>query len=137
MKTLLALAAALPIAATTSSAMAGGGLYSGNWPITVSHSNYANGTYCLTVTDDGSGGWPHSGGATLEIDGSTLYGSFQLIGHDFTVTITAPGGTGENAGLVYVANASNRKIGKGVYDEVNGGAELDSGVVDFGTKGGC
>lgn len=136
MKTLFALAVALQIVVSAGAAMAGG-LYSGNWPITVSHSQYADGTYCLTVTDNGSGGWPHSGGATLQIDGSTLYGSFQLIGPDFTVTISAPSGTGENAGLVYAATAANGKIGKGVYDEVYGGSECDSGVTVFGTKGGC
>ena len=137
MRTLLAFVTALPIVVSAGAAMGAGGSYTGNWPITVTHSQNSNGTYCLEVTDDGSFGWPHSGLAMLEINGQTLYGTFQLIGHDFTVTNEDPGGQGQNAGLVFVASAGNGKIGKGAYDEVYGGEEFDSGVATFGTKGGC
>jgi hypothetical protein len=48
--------------------------YSGNWPMTGSHSQYANGKYCVTLTDDGSVGWPHSGAASLVPENGTYPG---------------------------------------------------------------
>jgi hypothetical protein len=57
------IAATLPMLVPVSAAMAQS--YSGRWPLTVSHSQRSNGTYCLTLTDDGSYGWPHSGPASL------------------------------------------------------------------------
>jgi hypothetical protein len=112
--------------------------YTGNWPITVTHAKYGNGTYCLTVKDDGSLGFPHSGFDSLQAPGENLpYGTFQLIGRLFTVTVEAQGGSGQNAGLVFVAPASNGSIGNGVYDEVYGGEAFDSGKATFGPKGGC
>jgi len=112
------MATALPIVAfalTPSAAMAQS--YSGNWPATVTHSQHSNGTYCLTLTDNGTLGWPHNG---------TL-----------VVTIEEEGGTGQNAGLVFSASAGHGDIGKGVYEDVFGGEEFDSGVLVFGVKDGC
>ncbi len=134
MRILPALAAAL-LALSAGAAMAG--TYSGNWPITVSRSQHTNGTYCVAITDDGSLGWPHSGSATLTIDGNQLFGTFQLIGQILTITNEAPGGSGQNAGLVFMAHAAKGTITNGVYDNVYGGEEVDSGVVVFGKKGGC
>src|SRR5579862_6649042 len=89
----------------------------GNWPVTITQSQFSNNTDCLTLKDDGSLGWPHSGSASLVI-GSTKfpYGTFQLIDHTLVVTIQAPG-YGQNAGLVFTAPVRN-SIGKGAYDEV-------------------
>jgi hypothetical protein len=122
--------ALMPSAATAQS-------YSGNWPLTVTHSQHSNGKYCVTLTDDGSLGWPHSGGASVVVGGTPLFGTFQLINHLLTVTFEDPGGTGQNAGLVFVAPAAKGNIGSGVYDEVYGGEEFDSGVLTVGKKNGC
>jgi len=136
MRTFIAIA--LPIVAlalTSSAAMAQS--YSGNWPVTVSKSQFANGKYCITLTDDGSLGWPHSGEASLNPPSGTVFGTFQLIDGLLMVTFQQPGGTGQNAGLVFIGAASKGKITKGVYEQVYGGEEFDSGVLVFGTKGGC
>jgi len=112
--------------------------FSGNWPVTVSQSRGANGTYCLTLTDNGSLGWRHSGPASLTGVGSgTLQGTFQLIEHTLVVTIQSQGGSGQNEGLVFAGSAGSGNIGKGFYTGVYGGEEIDSGVLAFGTKGGC
>lgn len=109
--------------------------YTGNWPLTVSHSRGANGTYCLTLTDNGSLGWRHSGSASLAGVGNG--GTFQLIDHTLVATIQSAGGTGQNEGLVFVASAGDGNVGSGVYEGVYGGEEIDSGVLVFGVKGGC
>jgi hypothetical protein len=111
--------------------------FSGNWPLSVNHSQRSNGKYCVTLTDDGSLGWPHSGGASVVVGGNPLFGTFQLINHLLTVTFEDPGGTGQNAGLVFVGPAAKGKISSGVYDEVYGGEEFDSGVMLVGKKNGC
>jgi hypothetical protein len=135
------IAAALPIVAfalTPNAAMAQS--YSGNYPLTVTQSHRANGTYCLTLTDDGSLGFPHSGEASLsgeKVGGNLPYGTFQLIGQILVVTIDQPGDSGQNAGLVFTAPARNGNVGKGVYEQVYGGEEFDSGVLAFGIRGGC
>lgn len=111
--------------------------YSGNWPATVTHSRGSNGTYCLTLTDNGTVGFPHSGPASVVIGDATLSGTFQLIDGLLVVTIESPSDTGQNAGLVFTAHASNGDIGKGVYEVVFGGEELDSGALAVGVKNEC
>lgn len=131
------MATALPIVAfalTPSAAVAQS--YTGNWPATVTHSRGANGTYCLALTDNGSLGWPHSGDVTTVLDGTTLYGTFQLIGGLLTVTVQSYGSYAD-AGLVFVAQASKGSIGKGVFDDVYSGEEIDSGELAFGGKNSC
>lgn len=131
------MAMALPLVAlavTPSAAVAQS--YSGNWPATVSHSTGSNGTYCLTLTDNGSNHWPHSGQATTVLNGNTAYGTFEVIGALITVTIQSQGGYAD-AGLVFVAQASNGTIGRGVYDDVYSGEGIDSGLVVFGAKNSC
>lgn len=126
------------ISAAISASAAIAGTYSGNWPVTVSHSQRADGTYCVTLTDDGSLGWPHSGEASVQDPfGNDYFATFQLIDHILTVTAEQPGGSGQNAGLVFAARAGNGNIGSGIYDQVYGGEEFDSGKIAFGTKGGC
>jgi hypothetical protein len=52
-------------------------------------------------------------------------------------TFQQQGGEGQNAGLVFTAPAKSGDVGKGVYEQVYGGEESDSGVAAFGTKGSC
>ena len=133
----LFMAAALPIVAfALMPGAARAQSYTGNWPGTVTHSKGSNGTYCLSLTDNGSNGWPHSGQATTVEGNSTLYGTFQVISGLITVTIESPGDYAD-AGLVFVAQASNGTIGKGVYDDVYSGEEIDSGELSFGAKNSC
>jgi len=133
----LLMAAALPIVAFALAPVAARAqTYTGKWPATVTHSKGSNGTYCLSLTDNGSVGWPHSGQATMVEGRSTLYGTFQVIGTLITVTIESPGDYAD-AGLVFTAQASNGTIGKGVYDDVYSGEEIDSGALAFGAKNSC
>jgi hypothetical protein len=113
--------------------------YSGNWPVALSQSQIGGkATYCLTLTDNGTAGRPHSGPASLAgVDAEPLTGTFQLIGKLVTVTIQEENGTGGSAGLVFVAPASDGDIGTGVFDLVDGGEELNSAVAVFGAKNGC
>lgn len=130
-------AAASVLAATLSFAPALAQNYTGNWPVTVTHSQRSNGTFCLTLKDDGSEGSRHSGEASLVIGSNKYpYGTFQVLNHDLVATIEAQG-YGQNAGLVFIGDASRGNIGKGVYDEVYGGEAFDEGALAFGMKGGC
>jgi len=135
------MATVLPIVAfalTCSAAMAQS--YSGNWPVTVIQAPHGNGTYCLTLTDNGDFGWPHSGEASLSggrLGSETFYGTFQLIDGLLVATIEEPSDSGQNAGAVFIGRASGGHIGKGVYDQVYGGEEFDSGVLSFGVKNDC
>jgi len=133
--TLVGLAAMLAVVTPANAAMSQG--YSGSWPVTVSRSQHSNGTYCLTLTDGGSEGFRHSGFATLVI-GSKKYtfGTFQVINRTLIATIEAQC-YGQNAGLVFVASASHGNIGKGVFEDVYGGEDFDSGALAFGVRNGC
>ena len=131
-----AIATTIALALSAGAAIAAKG-YTGNWPMTVSQSQHSNGTYCLTLTDGGSLGWPHSGFASLTGPGGKLpYGTFQVIGNTFIVTMEQSG-YGQNAGLVFTAPTVKRGFGTGAYDQVYGGEAFDTGLVTFGAKGGC
>lgn len=133
MKTLLTIAATLSIVVSASAAMASS--FSGNYPVTVTHSKFSNFRHCLTLTDNGTLGWPHSGPAVL--DGRRdLGGSLQIIGPLIEV-VTNQGGTIQNAAAVYSATVGYRKFDTGAFEQIYGGASSDSGVVAFGMKGGC
>lgn len=125
------LAAALLAGAPTAHAAS----YTARWLATVTNSTFSNGTYCLVVKDDGSYGWPHSGSATLPDQGLT-FGTFQVINSLFVATVEAPGGSGQNAGIVFMGRAQAGNIGNGVYEEVYGGEDFDSGKAGF-VKNGC
>lgn len=133
---LIAVAATVAMVLSASAAMAEN--YSSSWPLTVTHSRHSNGTYCLTLIDGGYLGWRHSGGASLVTNyGKLPYGTFQVIEHTLVATIVQPGGS-QNAGLVFTAPASHGTIGRqGVYEQVYGGEENDSGVLMVGMKRGC
>jgi len=135
MKALLLLVPALIV---SGAAAAGSASYSGRWPVTVTHSQRANGAYCIALTDDGSRMFAHSGQASLTGKNTNLpYGTFQLINGLLTVTLQSQSDTGQNAGLVFSARAGQGTLGKGIFDEVYGGEELESGAVTFGARGGC
>jgi hypothetical protein len=132
MNKLLSLAAAA-VALTTSAHAAAPGLYSGNWPVTVSRSQSFNGPHCLMLTDDGSAGFPHSGSATLP---GTEPGEFQVIGHTLLVTLGVVGSGEEVATDIFSAPARDGIFGEGVWGYVQGGTN-DSGRAVFGNNGGC
>ena len=133
MKPLLALAAALAMAVSTTAVVAGSGSYTGNWPLTITNGDYLNGTYCLTVTDDGSEGWTHSGSATIP---QYQYGVFQVIHGEFMADIVVPL-EGQNGVLVFTADGRNGTIGNGAAAQIEGGEPLYSGIMTVGKKGGC
>jgi hypothetical protein len=131
MKMLLAIAAALPLVVSAGAASAQ--KYSGNWPLTVTHSQFLNGSYCLTVTDDGSEGWPHSGSATIP---QYQYGIFQVIHGKFMADIIVPL-EGQNGVLVFTGDARAGNIGNGAVAQIEGGEPLYSGEMTVGKRGGC
>jgi hypothetical protein len=133
MKSLLTVAAALATALSASTATAGDGSYTGNWPLTITDGDYLNGSYCLSVTDDGSEGWTHSGSATIP---QYTYGVFQVIDGKFMADIVVPL-QGQNGVLVFTADGHNGKIGNGAAAQIEGGEPLYSGVMTVGKKGGC
>ncbi len=110
--------------------------FTGNWPLTVTHSQRSNGTYCLTLKEYGSGR-PVGGSASLVFGSTKLpYGSFQVINRLLVVTIQEQAGS-QNAGLVFTVPVRDGDIGKGFYEDVYGGEAFDSGDLVFGAKGGC
>jgi len=112
--------------------------FSGNWPLTetLKQFNETN-TYCLTLTDNGSEGFPHSGLATLNGSGfSDFSGIFQVVNNVLVATFYVPDDNGSLSGLVFVAPASKGDIGKG-FQELVSGAETVTGALVFGTKNGC
>jgi hypothetical protein len=121
-------AAVAQSAATTQS-------YTGNWPATVTQSQRDNGTDCITLTDDGSYGFPHSGEAVLNGQRSSYPGYFTVVDGLMTVTFTEPSGEGDCCDyLVFTARASNGHIGKGVFNYFG---ITDIGLLAFGKKDGC
>jgi hypothetical protein len=125
-------------ALSSSAAMAGGGSYTGNWPVTISKANSnTNGTFCMILNDDGSLGRQHSGEAKISGGfGNPTDGQFEVIGNNFVATIYVPSGNGELDYLVFTARVGNGSLGKGIFDYANG-AEPDEGDDAFGANGGC
>jgi hypothetical protein len=128
--------ASLGFARSASIATASG--FSGDWPVTLSHAQAGNGVYCLSLTDDGSEGWPHSGPATINtgLNGAKQSGIFEYIGHTILVSIDNPG-VSQNAGTVYAVRASKGALGDGAFSEIYGGESINSGEVASGRNGGC
>ena len=63
-------------------------------------------------------------------------GSFLVVNHTLVATITAQAYS-QNAGLVFIGSANRGRIGPGVFEDVYGGSDFDSGALAFGMKGGC
>ncbi|MBV9234052.1 MAG: hypothetical protein JO030_08425 [Candidatus Eremiobacteraeota bacterium] len=131
----LAAVTTLTVVASPAPAMARGFImeptarsYSGNFPVTVTGTKNGGFTGCLTLTP--------SGFATLTIGTERFtYGTFLVVNDLFVATIQAQG-YGQNAGLLFIAPATRRLTG-GVYEEVYGGENFQSGALAFGAKGGC
>ena len=117
----------------TSAAMAQS--YTGDWPATVTHSQRSNGAYCISLTDDGSYGAPHSGEASLIGSNNPYPGYFTVVDGLLTVTFTYPSGEGDCCDFqVFTARASDGQIGKGVFNYFG---LTDIGLLAFGKKNSC
>lgn len=128
---LIAAVAVTAVVASAAPSVASG--YTGSWPVTVSHSQHSNGTYCLTLTETSR----NSGSASLVIGSEKFpYGNFEIFNHILVATIQAQGYS-QNAGLVFIGTANRGNIGPGVFDEVYGGSAFEEGALAFGMKGGC
>ena len=114
--------------------------YSGNWPITwnVTYPGPPSTgvhTFCLTLTDNGSVGFPHSGPAVLNGDGDDdVQGVFQVINNELVATFLIGTANGELDTLIFAAPARKGTIGKGFGDE---SFNTVTGPLVFGAKGGC
>lgn len=105
--------------------------YNGNWPITITNSQYYNGNYCLALS--GSGG----GGAELSGPLGNLYGNFQVLGKNLIAIVPEQTGGGFNWGVEFVLPAANGMLAKGTF-LVDEDGELESpGRAKVGTKNGC
>lgn len=102
--------------------------YAGSWPVTVTD-QHGSWTGCLTLSGSGS--------AAL-VSGSQKFngGSYFITNKLLVATIPAQG-YGQNAGLVFVGRAMHSGLGAGIFDEVYGGSDFESGSLTFGAKGGC
>jgi len=106
--------------------------YSGSWPVTITHSQFHNGTDCLTLSGAGN-----SGSASLVADGTKYpYGSFLVLNGILVATILKPSGS-QNGALMFTAPASRGHIGQGVFENIEGGSDFDAGDLTFGMKNGC
>ncbi|HLY02155.1 MAG TPA: hypothetical protein VKR56_06610 [Candidatus Cybelea sp.] len=127
-----AVIAATAIVFCAGPANARGGSYSGAWPVTITGSQFGNGTGCLTLTQNASGG-----SASLVFDNQKYpYGSFVVVNGILVANITEPL-YGQNGALMFIAHASHGHIGKGVYENIEGGSNFDFGALSFGMKNGC
>ncbi|MBV9264016.1 MAG: hypothetical protein JO324_06805 [Candidatus Eremiobacteraeota bacterium] len=131
----LAAATTLTLLASPAPAMARGLImeprahtYAGNFPVTVTGTKNGDFTGCLTLRP--------SGFATLTIGTQRFsFGTFLVVNNVFVATIEAQG-YAQNAGLLFIAPAT-RRLTDGVYEEVYGGQNFQSGALAFGAKGGC
>ena len=107
--------------------------YSGAWPVTVTGSQFSNGTDCLTLTQNGRNG----GSASLVVDGQKYpYGSFVVVNHILMANIVEPL-YGQNGALIFTAVANHGHIGHGIFENIEGGSNFDFGALAFGMNGGC
>lgn len=106
--------------------------YRGAWPVTVTGSQFSNGTDCLTLTGNGS-----SGSASLVMNGQRYPdGSFEVVNHILMATIVKPSGS-QNGAIMFDASANRGHVGQGVFENIEGGSSFDFGALAFGMKGGC
>ena len=106
--------------------------YSGSWPVTITHSQFDNGTDCLTLN-----GGRNGGSASLVAGGTKYpYGSFLVLNGLLVATIVKPSGS-QNGALTFIGRASRSDIGEGVFENIEGGSSFDAGDLTFGTKNGC
>jgi hypothetical protein len=132
MKSRLMIGAALSAALWVGTAVAGSVSYNGNWPVTITHAQYYNGSYCLQLSGS------TSGAAELTGPLGDLYGNFEVRGRNLIAIVPLEnGGCGCNSGEVFVLPAANDLLRDGTYAE-DGDGEIDnSGEAKVGTKNGC
>lgn len=129
---IVAAAAATAMILCAGPAMARGYNYNGAWPVTITGSQRSNGTGCLTLS-----GTAGSGSASLVFGSQKYpYGSYVVINDILVANITEPL-YGQNGALMFVAHANHGHIGLGVFENVEGGSNFDSGALAFGMKNGC
>lgn len=106
--------------------------YAGRWPVTITNSQFSNGTDCLTLSGNGK-----AGTASL-VAGSQKYpyGSFVVMHGILIANITEPL-YGQNGVLTFTAHAGAGHIGQGIFEDLRGGSNFDNGNLMFGTKNGC
>ena len=109
--------------------------FTGNWPATVTRSQRSNGTDCISLTDNGSYGAPHSGPASMMSNGNPVSGYFTVVNGIMTIGFSYPSGEGDCCDYqVFTAHASKGQIGNGVYNYFG---ITDIGVLTFGKKDSC
>ncbi|HEX3430215.1 MAG TPA: hypothetical protein VHT03_04955 [Rhizomicrobium sp.] len=133
MKATLFICSALSAAIWAGAVIAGTVSYNGNWPLTVSHSQVSNGSYCLTLNGSTSGSVSLTGPGGLNV----TEGNFQVIGSRLIASAAEPTGSGFNEGLVFDLRAANGNLAKGPYFQDYSGYLNDTGVATVGTKNGC
>jgi hypothetical protein len=102
--------------------------YGGSWPVTVTGPQ-VNFTGCLTLAG--------SGEASVTIGSQRYTGGSYFVLNNLLVATIAAQGYGQNAGLMFIGRADRNKLGAGVYEDVYGGGDFNSGALAFGMKGGC
>src|ERR1700679_3058218 len=119
------------IALSANSVSAANVSYTGNWQVHLTDDVYVtsqgyNGhgpdtTHCVSLTDDGTVGWKHSGYA--ELDGTPhTSGQVSIIGNTIMIYFEASGGEGELATITLSGTAKNGTIGeRGAYEYLDGG----------------
>ncbi|HEX4080922.1 MAG TPA: hypothetical protein VHX61_18825 [Rhizomicrobium sp.] len=136
MKALIAIV--LPVLIAASAAAAQSGSYSGNWPVKAKLPPQYGNTGCLTLTDNGTDGSPHSGPVTSSGDlTGGLSGTFQVVKGLLVVNLQGGSGNGEVYYLSFIAPAHDGKItGKGVFNDP-GVFPVAVAPLTFGENGGC
>jgi len=147
MKKLPVFASILPLALWAGGAAAGGGSYTGNYKVTLTHDVYLttkgytghgpNSTHCLALTDDGNVGWMHSGYVVIDNNDNTS-GQFAVINNTILIYVAAQGSDESIASYVFSASARDGKIAAhGAFDYIEGGTSYDADKVAFGARGSC
>jgi hypothetical protein len=128
-------AAALPMLLSTAAAASQGVSYSGNWPVTANLPPHFGNTACVTLTDNGTEGSPHSGPVTATGDMTgNLTGTFQVVNSLLTVNLESQSDNGEVVYISFIARAHNGNIGHGIFNDPGYFAVAS---LSFGAKGGC
>jgi hypothetical protein len=144
---IIAIAAALFTAASGSAALADSVSYTGNWQVTLTNDVFPttkgytghrpDSTHCISLTDDGSVGWPHSGYAIMDHSYNSS-GQFAVIGHTILIYVYALGSGQEPASLVFSGRAKAGEIDtRAAFDNLQGGESFDAADATFGAKGSC
>ncbi|HEY1745894.1 MAG TPA: hypothetical protein VGG11_03895 [Xanthobacteraceae bacterium] len=125
----------LPILIAASAAAAQSGSYSGNWPVKVRLPPHFGNTDCLTLTDNGTDGSPHSGPVSSTGDiAPGLTGTFQVV-RGLLVVNLEDASEGQVTYLSFIAPARDGQItGKGVFNDPGFFAVAP---LTFGENGGC